>query len=203
VKTLRLFAIGVVVLLGTTWKAQAWWHGGVSIGIGPVWVGGPYYGYGYYPYPYAYPYPYYYAAPPVVVQPAPAYPGAPATAAAPGVQPAPTATPVTARSPAQDGNQVEIEKCLQQLSDTDEHVRADAAVQLGRLRAGVAIDPLVAMLAGDRSPAVREACARGLGLIGSARSLAALQRSAQSDPDRDVRHSAQFACEVVASYRNP
>lgn len=192
-KTLRLFLIGVGVLLGTTWKAQAWWHGGVSIGIGPVWVGGPWYPYGYY-YPYPYPY---YAAPPVVVQPAPGY------AAQPTYQPAPTTAPVTARSPVQDGNQAEVERCLQQLSDTDEHARADAAVQLGRLHATAAIDPLVAMLAGDRSPLVREAAARGLGLIGSSRTLAALQRSAQADPDRDVRHSAQFASEVVASYHNP
>jgi hypothetical protein len=200
-KVLRPFVIGVVMLLGTCWQAQAW-HGGVSIGIGPVWVGGPYWGG--YPYPYYYrPYPYYYAEP-VIVQPAPAYPVA---VAQPGAQPAyqtlPPPAPVTARSPVQDSNQAEAERLLQQLSAADEHVRGEAAIQLGRLRSQAAIDPLLATLAGDRSATVREAAARGLGLIGSSRTLAALQRAAQADPDRDVRHSAQFASEVVSSYQNP
>ena len=39
--------------------------------------------------------------------------------------------------------------------------------------------------------------ARALGLIGSSKALPALQRAAQADSDRDVRHSAQFAAEVV------
>lgn len=199
-KVLRPFVIGVAVLLGTCWQAQAW-HGGVSIGIGPVWLGGPWWG----GYPYYYrPYPYYYAAP-VIVQPAPVYPVA---VAQPVAQPAyqtlpPAPAPVTARSPVQDANQAEAERLLQQLSAADERVRADSAIQLGRLRSSAAIDPLLATLAGDRSPAVREAAARGLGLIGSSRTLAALQRAAQADPDRDVRHSAQFASEVVSSYQNP
>ena len=195
-KALRAFVIGAVVLLGTCWQAQA--HGGVSIGIGvgPVWFGGPWWGG--YPYPYYYrPYPYYYPAP-VIVQPAPVYPVAVAQPA-----PAPAPAPVTARSPIQDANQAESERLLQQLSAADEHVRADAAIQLGRLRSQAAIDPLLATLAGDRSPTVREAAARGLGLIGSSRTLQALQRAAQSDPDRDVRHSAQFASEIVSSYQNP
>jgi len=74
-------------------------------------------------------------------------------------------------------------------------------MQLGRLRALAGIDPLAATLAGDRSPLVREAAARGLGLIGSPKALPALQHAAMADPDRDVRHSAQFAAEVVQSGR--
>ena len=55
------------------------------------------------------------------------------------------------------------------------------------------------MLAADRSAAVREAAARGLGLIGSSDALPALQRAAQADDNRDVRHSAQFAAEGIRS----
>src|SRR5579885_2493513 len=179
-KVLRPFVIGVAVLLGTCWQAHAW-HGGVSIGIGPVWVGVPWWGG--YPYPYYYrPYPYYYAAP-VIVQPAPVYPVAVAQPACATPAPAAAPAPVTARSPVQDTNQAETERLLQQLSAADERARADSAIQLGRLRSQAAIDPLTATLAGDRSPTVREAAARGLGLIGSSRTLAALQRAAQSDPD--------------------
>jgi len=57
------------------------------------------------------------------------------------------------------------------------------------------------MLASDRSPAVRDSAARALGLIGSRASLAALDRAAQSDDDRDVRRSAQFAAEVIRTDR--
>jgi HEAT repeat protein len=90
-----------------------------------------------------------------------------------------------------------VEQNLQRLRDRDERVRADAAVQLGRLRAERAVDPLAATLAGDSSPVVREAAARGLGLIGSVKGLAALRRAAQVDGDRDVRHSAMFAVDVI------
>jgi len=58
---------------------------------------------------------------------------------------------------------------------------------------------LAATLAGDQSPAVRDAAARALGLIGSTKGLPALQRAAQVDNDRDVRRSAQFAVEVIQS----
>jgi HEAT repeat protein len=64
-----------------------------------------------------------------------------------------------------------------------------------------AIDPLAATLAGDRSAAVREAAARALGLIGSAKALPALRAAALNDNDRDVRHSAEFAVEVVQTGR--
>jgi HEAT repeat protein len=70
-------------------------------------------------------------------------------------------------------------------------------MQLGQLRATTAVQPLTATLAGDQSPVVREAAARALALIGSAQALTALQHAAQADPDRDVRHSAQFAVDII------
>jgi HEAT repeat protein len=63
------------------------------------------------------------------------------------------------------------------------------------------VDPLAATLAGDRSPAVRDAAARALGLIASPQALPALERAAQADADRDVRRSAQFAVEVIQANR--
>jgi HEAT repeat protein len=90
-----------------------------------------------------------------------------------------------------------VENFLQALADPNEKVRADTVIQLGRLRVQEAVDPVAATLAGDQSPAVREAAARALGLIGSSKALPALQRAAQLDNDRDVRHSAQFALEVI------
>ena len=74
-------------------------------------------------------------------------------------------------------------------------------MQLGRGRAAQAVDPLAATLAGDRSPVVREAAARALGLIGSSAALPALQQAASADPDHDVRHSAGFAIDVIQSGR--
>jgi HEAT repeat protein len=46
---------------------------------------------------------------------------------------------------------------------------------------------------------VREAAARALGLIGAPTALSALQYAAQADDDRDVRHSASFAADVIRS----
>ena len=56
---------------------------------------------------------------------------------------------------------------LRDLSNPDERVRAEASVQLGRMRVQQAVEPLTQLLGQDRSPAVRDAAARGLGLIGS------------------------------------
>jgi HEAT repeat protein len=103
---------------------------------------------------------------------------------------------VPAAAPAAD-----INRQLQLLADPDERVRADSAMELGRLRAVRAVDPLAATLAGDRSAMVRESAARALALIGSSKALPALQQAALSDSDRDVRHSAQFAIEVVRTGR--
>jgi HEAT repeat protein len=86
---------------------------------------------------------------------------------------------------------------LQLLRSPDECARRDAAMDLGRMRTDRAVDPLTATLAGDHSPVVRDAAARALGLIAAPRSLTALIRAAQADNDRDVRHSAQFAVEII------
>jgi hypothetical protein len=210
-KTITGFLLGVVALLGiTAGPAHAGGHWGVGINIGfPVFYRPyyPCYGYGWY-YP---PYPYYYYAPaPVVVQPAPAVqvaPVAPAPAAqAPAPNPAPSPAPIPAPRPASgstsyiqpvSSQQSEISRNLQQLASGTDQVRSDSALQLGRMRAKEAIDPLAATLAGDRSPMVREASARALALIGSSKSLPALQHAALSDADASVRHSAEFSIDVI------
>lgn len=184
----------------------------VRIGIG-IGFGAPYYyrpwGYPYYygyPYPYPNPYPYVVPAPvvvqspPIVVQqpagtvvgqtPSQSYSPAPAPFTAP--EPTPLIpTPPTA--------QVSLNYHMERLSNPDEAIRRESVMELGRTKNERAVDPLAATLAGDRSATVRDAAARALGLIGSQRSLTALINAAQADPDRDVRHSAQFAVEIIRS----
>jgi hypothetical protein len=202
---------GMAILWGSALGIPAA-QGGWSVGVRfHVPVGGyhhhwhPYghYGYHYRPYPVYVAPPPVYVAPPVVLQPAPVVqPVYPAPTYAPA--PRPTAQPVapaTNPAPAQVASSGEAARLLALLADPDEKVRADAAVQLGRLKASQAVDPLAATLAGDRSPVVREAAARALALIGSSRGLAALKRAALADADRDVRHSAQFAIDVIQTGR--
>jgi hypothetical protein len=186
----RLFVLGTLILLGSP-LAAAQAHGFWSVRIG-IPIGFPCCGYYYRPY-----YPVYVAPPPVYVQPAPVY-----------VQPAPVAVQPTYTLPAQPAPvqthyngepPLDVERHVQALASPDERTRIDAVGQLGRLRQQRAVDPLAATLAGDRSPAVREAAARALGLIGAPQALPALQRAAQIDTDHDVRHSAQFAAEVIQS----
>jgi hypothetical protein len=172
---------------------------------------------GYYP-AYRYrPYPVFVAPPPVIVRPVPVYQPPPVilqpvyqqpapVIQQPVYQQAPAAAPVfqappPAQTVAHDDRSAETERNLPLLASPDEGVRAEAAIQLGRMRAERAVDPLAATLAGDGSPAVREAAARALGLIGSPRALPALNRAAQADADRDVRHSARFAVEVIQTGR--
>ena len=50
---------------------------------------------------------------------------------------------------------------LQQLTSTDERVRADSVLQLGRSKDARAIDPLAATLSGDRSAVVETAAGLG------------------------------------------
>ena len=175
--------------------AQAHPYIGFGIRIGP----GYYYG----PGPYCYGYPYYYAPPPiiyeaapsVIVRPAPVVvtqPGPPApqyVPPAPNVIPTQNVKPVAA-SPA-------VDALVQKLSDGSETVRRDAAMDLGRMKAQQALDPLMNMLSRDASPVARDGAARALGLIAAPRSLNALIYAAQADNDRDVRHSAQFAVEII------
>jgi hypothetical protein len=193
----------------------------VGINVGPGWGG--YYRPHYAPYPYYYrPYAIYapppaviYEAPPaVVVRPStvvvPSY-SSPVTSEPPTYQ-GPVVTPPVSAAPAPTviqagGDQpvpartVSADTWLQHLGNPDEKARMDAVMELGRMRAERAVEPLTATLAGDRSPAVRDAAARALGLIGSPRSLTALTHAAQADADRDVRRSAQFAVEVIQSSR--
>lgn len=170
---------------------HACWGWGVGIH-----VGAPFYFHPWYPsctYYYQ-PYPVYVAPAPVVVQAAPVVQPVPAFQTAPP----PSAPAVRQAYAAQVVDaQAEISRNLSLLSDPSENTRAESVLQLGRLRAEQAVDPLAATLAGDRSPLVREAAARALGLIGSPRALPALQRAAQADADRDVRHSSQFALDVI------
>jgi hypothetical protein len=201
-RTIRGMILGVVVLLGlSAVPAQAGGHWGVGINIGfpgyyrPFY---PCYGYGWYYRPYPY---YYYAPAPVVVQPVPVVQAAPVPQQIPAPQPvysAPAPTPVTtAHLQPVSNQQSEINRNLQQLADVNDQVRSESALQLGRLRAPEAIDPLAATLAGDRSPQVREAAARALALIGSSKALPALQHAALADTDQTVRHSAEFSIEVI------
>jgi hypothetical protein len=206
-----LLIVGLVLSALPAASAQA----GVRIGIGlgfPICVGGPCY----YPAPVYYvPGPYYVTSPTVVVQqpvvqqpvaqPAPPAPGREETApppkpvqpqAAAQPEPLPEAVilkPVTATRAANG----DVEHYLGRLADADEGVRLDAVTRLGRLRAAQACDPLAATLACDQSPAVREAAARSLAILGDPKALPALLRAAQGDSDRDVRRAAQFAVDVI------
>jgi HEAT repeat protein len=97
--------------------------------------------------------------------------------------------------------QDEVDSALQQLAQGDDRGRADAAIRLGRWHADRAVEPLTRTLEQDRSPAVRDAAARALGLIAAPSALNALQRAAGADDDRDVRHSASFAAEIIRANR--
>jgi HEAT repeat protein len=99
--------------------------------------------------------------------------------------------------PAAATSPVDLDTCVRQLQTGDEQTRAAVLVSLGKLRAERAVGPMVKALNSDASPKVREAAARGLGLIASPSALSALQYAAQADDDADVRHSASFAAEVI------
>jgi hypothetical protein len=181
-----------LILAVSTTHAHAG-HGGWSVGVN---IGAPVFYRPWYPYcPYYYqPYPVYVAPPPVYIQPAPVVQAVPV--AQPAYCPAP-APSVASQYGAPNGQNPQVEHQLQLLANPNDNVRVESVMQLGRLRAQEAIDPLAATLAGDRSAAVRESAARALGLIGSPKALPALQRAVQTDADSQVRHSAQFACEVI------
>jgi HEAT repeats len=198
-----LRTIAAAILLASLPLSAVDAHGGIGIGINlgfPVYGGyGGYSPYYYRPYPYYYyrPYAVYVPPPAVYVQPAPVLQS---TAV---VQPA-YSSPVESAPPPlavqqTDARQDSVEQQLQQLNGPEDRVRAEAAIQLGRLKVTRAVQPLTQLLNGDRSATVREAAARALGLIEAPGSLPALQRAAQADDDRDVRHSAQFAAESIRS----
>jgi hypothetical protein len=170
---------------------------GVNWSIG-VRLGFPFYGPCYAPY--YRPYPVVIAPAPVVlapaqyvqpvpVAPAPAYaPAAIAEAAPPAPPPVPTVRAARPASEAPD---------LAGLNDPSDRVRRDAILALARRKDRRALEPIARLLREDQSAEVREAAARGLGLIGSPASLPALQNAAQVDDDRDVRRSAAFSAEVI------
>jgi len=200
------FAILTILTLLTagTLPARAGWGVGVSIGgpfccrpcFGPCIR--PCFGFSYYS-----ACPVYVAPPPPVYVPAvavvehapvvPVTPVAPTTTVAPAAAISPTPVPTVARA----SGSSDIDCYAQQLQHPDPKERAEAAVQLGRLHASGYVTALTATLNNDRSPLVREAAARGLGLMGSTDCLDALQRVASSDEDRDVRHSASYAADVI------
>lgn len=199
--------VAAAALLGTTAEA----HGpkfsiGLNFGF-PVYAGpycpGPhvhcYPGY-YVPRPVVIHQPVYVAPTPVVVEQQPTYvfPPAPATPPPPAPKAAPQSALMTSTFQTADWKKsAEIDQLLPSLNDPDAKVRAEVVLQLGRLKADRAIDPLAATLAGDKSPQVRDSAARALGLICSPRALTALIHAAQADPDHDVRRSAQFAVEII------
>jgi hypothetical protein len=77
-----------------------------------------------------------------------------------------------------------------------EKERISAAVQLGKLRDGRALRPLIGAL-GDRSNVVRAVAAGALGFLGDPAALPALRR-ASTDPDKTVRRRA---VEAIAQLR--
>jgi HEAT repeat protein len=59
------------------------------------------------------------------------------------------------------------------------------------------VPALSAALAGDPSPAVREAAAKALAAIKSMSVLSALRQAARLDTDSLVRHTARLALEII------
>jgi HEAT repeat protein len=106
-------------------------------------------------------------------------------------------TQAVAASPAPTGRQGEVTGLLDQLRSPQEQARMAALTQLGRMKATDAVSPVIRILNEDASPQVREAAARALGLIGAETALPALQHAALDDNDRDVRHSASYAADVI------
>jgi hypothetical protein len=169
---------------------------GVSFGFG-YGYGGYYgtYGYGGYPLSIAVPPTVVVGSSPVIVQPPPVFQAPPVAA-----QPEPGPSALSALPVPRPLDELpDADQDLRRLSDPSERVRADAVMSLGRNMVQRAVLPLTRVLGNDRSAEVREAAARALGLIGSPQSLNALQNAAQTDADHDVRHSAQFAAEVIRS----
>lgn len=200
----KLQLLALTALLGCASLCEAHPRVGISLGFGfapPFYA--PYYR-PYYPYGYYRPYS-------VVVQPAPILVTQPVVVQQPGVVVSQAPPPAPSQQPSllevtptpgvvrQTVNQRNVDMFLTQLKASDENVRRDAAMELGRMKAEAAMSALTSILANDPSPSVRDAAARALGLIGSPRALEALGRAGLGDSDRDVRHSAQFASEVIRS----
>ena len=190
---LSLLAVLSPLFAQTSHAQRVRWSIGIGFG-GPgyyrPWYGGHPWG----PYPYYVPGPVVYEPAPIIVRPAPVI-----VQSAPAPAPLATPTPPSPVVPAQSFTPVspQVDQLLRKLTDANDTVRRDAAMDLGRMKAQSGIDALTKLLSKDASPAVRDAAARALGLIASPRSLNALIYAAQADADRDVRHSAQFAVEII------
>jgi hypothetical protein len=210
----RRFAFAALVLVAVPWTAQAGVAVGVGVGFGrpcfrpcyPYRVGVGFY---YAPGPYFYGPPVYVAPGPVVVAPAaivaqPVVAASPATTGS-GASPEPPLavpkdpSPLPPPTPLPTAGEKDLDALIREVNTGDDRTRADAAIQLGRMKASRGVGPLIKLLREDRNPAVREAAARGLGLIGETNALAALQNAAQGDDDHDVRRSASFAADVIRS----
>jgi len=96
----------------------------------------------------------------------------------------------------------ETDRDLHQLLHLEEQVRLEGVKGLGRRKVDQAVDALTCMVTDDPCPAVREAAARSLALIGTRShraqtALFALERAAREDNDPRVRHAAEFAAEII------
>ncbi len=199
----RLLIASLAFVAFTTTTA----HAGVRVGIG-IGIGVPCYPC-YRPYYYGYPYPYYAPGAVVVGAPAPVVVGSPSPVVVGSSQPpavpaiAPTSAPPTAPAPPpvpEDSTttlpnltpvlavrpEYRVRSGLSQRSGREDPWRGlhQPRPPQGRSRGQAARCALFRKIT---APAVREAAARGLGLIASPSSLTALQNAAQSDQDRDVR----------------
>ena len=207
----RALLLSTLWVLGLTVHSHAGWSVGVRLNV-PAYRYRPYYRYcpPYYRYrPYYY-HPIYVRPRPVVVRevevpvypaPRPVYQQPPvAPPPTPVPTPAPVTTPIATTSIATT-RAADVQAYLKQLQHHDERERAEAAIQLGRLRALSAVPTLQATLSNDRSARARESAARALGLIGSPDSLASLDRAAKTDVIPAVRQSASFSAEVIRTRR--
>lgn len=198
----RKAMVGMLFFLAVP-LANAGWSVGVSFAA-------PYHRHCYGPPPCYYrPYaPIYVRPAPVYVQPVTVLEPVPAVYAAPApvLAPAPAATiapvrPSVVARPVGGTREEDIERYQQQLQSPEARERIEAVMQLGRLRAPGSERTLVAALNNDRSPQVRDAAAKALGLVGASETLESLQRAASADEDAGVRNSAAYSAEVIrASY---
>jgi len=95
----------------------------------------------------------------------------------------------------------QAQRCAVWLDHHDARVRLHSVQRLRGLCVAGAIDPLLAALADDPSPAVREAAAECLAAFEAHGAMQTLQRSAQEDDDPDVRRAAALAIENLQPHR--
>jgi HEAT repeat protein len=84
-----------------------------------------------------------------------------------------------------------FEALMKQLAHPDASVRSNAAWSLGELKDARAVEPLIAMLLGDKDDGVRIFAAFGLGKIGDARAVPALIAALDETDDNVLYAVAQ------------